>query len=148
MTILKPSAHPRRDLDFKGTSWSLYEAWRTDSDLGLAYFVRADLGPGDRRALLAPGQRVESLDVSQLEALWSEATELTGTERRVVDEQGEVWLAQDVGPVWSKGNKATDGVGVHLRCVSTATLPVLLRGQASISLSDDDLIRALEDEAG
>jgi hypothetical protein len=146
VTKARRVVHPRQDLDCGGTGWCVYEAWRTESDLGLAYFIRADFGPGDRRALLGPGQGIKSLGVSELEALWSEATELTVTERRVIDGEGDVWLAQDIGPIWSEGNRASDGTGIHLRCVSRALPPVLLREQASTSLSDDDLIQALEGE--
>lgn len=146
MTDQNSSVHPRTDLDCEGVGWCVYEGWRTDSGLGLAYFIRSDHAPGDRRALLTLGQSIESLKASELEVLWSEATELTGTERRVVDEQGDVWLAQDIGPVWSEGSRATDGVGIHLRCMSKTLPPVLLRGQVSTSLSDGDLIQALEGE--
>ena len=146
MTDSHSSVHPRKDLDCEGVGWRVYEAWRTDSGLGLAYFIRADFGAGDRRALLASGQSIKSLEVSELEILWSEATKLTATERRVVDGQGDVWLAQDIGPVWSEGNRATDGVGIHLRCISKTLPPVLLRGQDSTSLSDGGLIKTLEGE--
>ena len=144
MTDSHSSVHPRKDLDCEGVGWCVYEGWRTDSGLGLAYFIRSDYGPGDRRALLASGQSIESLEASELAVLWSEATALTGTERRVIDGRGDIWLAQDVGPVWSERNTATDGVGIHLRCVSQTLPPVLLSGQVSTSLSDGDLIQALE----
>ena len=146
MTNRNSSVHPRKDLDCEGVGWCVYEGWRTDSGLGLAYFIRSDHAPGDRRALLNSGQSIESLKASELEFLWLEATELTGTERRVVDEQGDIWLAQDIGPVWSEGNRATDGVGIHLRCISKTLPPVLLRGQDSTSLSDGGLIKTLEGE--
>lgn len=98
--------------------WRAVVAWRGRGDLGLLYFLRlADGSPSDRaeedrRASLEPGERLRDLDVDELRRRLSVGTPLTGTERRFRAPDGELWLAQSVGPVWADGDVAAGLTGV------------------------------------
>ncbi|WP_425155325.1 hypothetical protein [Candidatus Palauibacter sp.] len=109
---------PRQEGLIDGTPWTLFDAGRTASGLGLGYFVRDDLGAGDRRAALATEVEVGRLDDEAFRRLWEAGRGLTATERRLVDDGGGVWLAQGTGPVWAEGGTAAGAVGIRLRCVS------------------------------
>ena len=76
------------------------------------------------------------------------AAEITVTERRLVDANGDVWLAQDIGPTWSEGYTVTAGVGIHFRCISSSAPTVILKGRTSTPLSDEELLRVLEANRG
>ena len=121
-------------------SWTLFDAGRTASGLGLGYFVRDDAGAGDRRAALAPETRIAELDDGDFQRLWETGRPLTATERRLVDDDGAVWLAQSVGPVWADGGTAAGAVGVRLRCLSAERPVVVLNGVVLAETPDADLL--------
>ncbi len=134
------AAYPRRPGRIEGVSWTLHDAGRAPSGLGLGYFVCDDAEVADRRTALPAGLGVPDLDDEAFGALWEAGRELTCTERRIVDPHGMVWLAQSVGPVWAEGGTAAGTLGVRLRCVS-AERPVLeLNGVTLAELSDAELI--------
>lgn len=132
-------ARARRSGRIDGERWTLFDAGRAASGLGLGYFVRDDLGGGDRRAPLAPGVDVAALDDDGFRALWESARPLTSTERRFVDDEGEVWLAQGTGPAWAAEGAAAGAVGVRLRCVSAERPAVALGGVALADTTDAEL---------
>ena len=80
---------PRRQFEAGRGSWLAIDAWRSQGELGLCYFVRLDEGTPteddrtDRRAPLQPTQHLDDLDEDALAALWSEGAPLTMTERRI-----------------------------------------------------------------
>ena len=133
-----PRAHRRGRID--GVPWTLFDAGRTASGLGLGYFVRDDLGGGDRRAALAPEIRVAELDDEVFQRLWETGRPLTATERRLVDGNGAAWLAQSVGPAWADGGTAAGAVGVRLRCLSAERPCLVLNGVVLADTSDADLL--------
>ncbi|WP_420634616.1 hypothetical protein [Candidatus Palauibacter sp.] len=134
------TARPRRTGRIDGSPWTLFDAGRAPSGLGLGYFVRGDPGGGDRRTELAPEVDVERLDDDGFRHLWEAGRSLTPTERRVVDDEGAVWLAQSVGPVWAEGGAAAGAVGVRLRCLSAERAVVESNGVILADMSDDGLI--------
>ncbi len=127
----------------EGRRWILYDARRGASGLGLGYFVREDLEPGDRRAILSPDHGVPSLASSLFEEIWAAGKGLTATERRVVDDRGDVWLAQSFGPVWAKGRRAASGTGVRLYCVSSERPGIVLRDLGLEATTDAALASAI-----
>ena len=134
------TAYPQRSGRIEGVSWTLHDAGRAPSGLGLGYFVCDDAEVADRRTALPAGVDVRGLDDEAFRALWEAGRELTCTERRIVDPHGLVWLAQSVGPVWAEGGTAAGTLGVRLRCVS-AERPVLeLNGVTLSEVADADLI--------
>lgn len=143
-----PGARARRRGAIDGTAWTLYDLGRAASGLGLGYFVRDDLGAGDRRAALAPGVRVGELDDEAFRRLWETARPLTPTERRLVDDGGAVWLAQGVGPVWADGGAAVGSVGIRLRCISTERPVVELNGAILAETPDAELVAHARDRQG
>lgn len=108
-----------REIETEEGPFRAVEAWRSPRGEGLCYLVRltepggepAEDDRGDRRALLRPGEELPSVEGERLEELISEATPLTETERRF-SAGGELWLAQNVGPVWAEGGVAEASVGI------------------------------------
>lgn len=101
-----------RTLEIGSERWRALEAWRGRGGVGLLYFLpvedgeaRPD-GSSDRRASLGPGERLDDLDEDDLAARLESGTALTVTERRFRSPEGELWLAQSVGPVWAEGDVA------------------------------------------
>ncbi len=134
---------PHRSGQVEGVAWQLFDAWRATSRLGLGYFIREDRAPGDRKVELRPGESVSDLDDAGFEELWGRAHELTPSERRVVDEEGAVWLAQGMGPVWAEGGAAANAIGFRLRCISADRRIVERKGKAPNEVSEAELIEAL-----
>lgn len=133
-------ARPQRSGRMEGAVWTLYDAGRASSGLGLGYFVCDDSRMEDRRAVLPAGLVLPDLDDEAFRALWEAGRGLTPTERRVVDGSGAIWLAQSVGPVWAEGGVAAGTVGVRLRCISADSPVVEWNGATLSGLSDADLI--------
>lgn len=98
--------------------WRALTAWRGRGDVGLLYFIRledgapSDRADEDRRASLEPGEQLADLGDDELRRRLSDGTPLTGTERRFRAPDGELWLAQSVGPVWAEGDVAAGLTGV------------------------------------
>lgn len=136
-------ARPRRSGTIDGASWTLYEAARAPSGLGLGYFVCGDPEVADRRTALPAGHALSDLDEEAFRALWGAGRTLTRTERRVVDGGGAIWLAQSMGPVWAEGGSAADTVGLRLRCISARRPVVELNGATLSGMSDAELIAAV-----
>ncbi len=134
------SARPRRSGTIDGASWTVYEAARAPSGLGLGYFVCDDPEVADRRTALPAGLAVADLDDEAFRALWEAGRPLTPTERRVVDGNGAVWLARSMGPVWAGGGSAADTVGLRVCCISAHRPVVELNGAALSEMSDAELI--------
>ena len=133
-------AHPRRSGTIDGASWTLYEAARAPSGLGLGYFVCDDPEVEDRRTALPAGLALSHLDDEAFRELWEAGRPLTPTERRVVDADGAIWLAQSMGPVWAEGGSAANTVGLRLRCISAHRPAVELNGATLSEMSDAELI--------
>ncbi len=134
------SPRSRRRGRIDGVPWTLFDAGRTASGLGLGYFVRDDPGAGDRRAALAPGMSVAELDDEGFQRLWEAGRPLTATERRLVGDDGAVWLAQSVGPVWADRGVAAGAVGVRVRCLSSERPVIVLNGVVLADTPDADLL--------
>lgn len=134
------AARARRSAAIDGVSWTLYDAGRGLSGLGLGYFVCDDAGVPDRRTALPADLDLSSLDEGAFRALWEAGRRLTSTERRVVDANGAIWLAQSVGPVWAAGASAAGIVGVRLRCISAEHPVAELHGATLSGMSDAELI--------
>ena len=141
-------ARPRRSGRIDGASWTLYDAGRAPSGLGLGYFVCDDPEVPDRRAALPAGLALADLDDDAFDALWEAGRPLTGTERRVVDGSGAIWLAQGAGPVWAGGGSAAGTTGLRLRCISAHRPTVELNGASLAGMSDAELIARLSAPAG
>lgn len=113
-----PGERRSRRLETADGPWLAVEALRARSGHGLLYFLplggEAPAGDDrrDRRAVLEPGEELADLDAERLEALRAAAPGLTETERRFVDAEGEVWLVQNVGPVWAEGGVAEGLTGL------------------------------------
>lgn len=137
------SARPRRSGPIDGASWTLYEAARAPSGLGLGYFVCDGPQMADRRTALPAGLALADLDDEAFRALWEAGRPLTPTERRVVDGSGAIWLAQSMGPVWAEGGSAADTVGLRLCCISAHRPAVELNGATLSEMSDAELIARL-----
>lgn len=133
-------ARPRRSGWIDGASWTLYDAARAPSGLGLGYFVCDDPEVEDRRAALPAGLALPDLDDEAFLALWEAGRRLTPTERRFVDGGGAVWLAQSTGPVWAERGSAAGTAGLRLRCISAHRPSVELNGATLSELSDAELI--------
>lgn len=133
-------ARPRRSGTIDGASWTLYEAARGPSGLGLGYFVCDDPTVADRRTALPAGLALSDLDDEAFGALWEAGRPLTPTERRVVDGSGAIWLAQSMGPVWAEGGSAAGTVGLRLCCISAQRAVVELHGATLSEISDAELI--------
>lgn len=109
-----------RTVERGGDTYLVIEAWRGASDHGLCYFVKltASRGSpdpddaGDRRAPLAPSERLDDLSERQLDELLDGAVPLTVTERRFEAPDDRLWLAQSVGPVWAESGVAEGTTGV------------------------------------
>ncbi|MYA33614.1 MAG: hypothetical protein F4164_00050 [Gemmatimonadales bacterium] len=136
-------ARPWRSGRIDGAAWTLYDAARAPSGLGLGYFFCDDPDVADRRAALPAGLAVSDLDEEAFRALWETGRPLTSTERRVVDGSGAIWLAQGTGPVWAEGGSAAGTIGVRVRCVSTRRPVVELNGATLSGMSDAELIARL-----
>ena len=132
-------ARPRRSGRIDGAAWTLYDAARAPSGVGLGYFVCDDSGMGDRRAALPAGLALADLDDDAFRALWEAGRPLTSTERRVVDDSGAIWLAQGVGPVWAERGSAAGTTGLRLRCISAQCPVVELYGATLSEMSDTEL---------
>ena len=133
----------RRSGRIDGASWTLYDAGRAPSGLGLGYFVCGDPEVADRRAALPAGQALSDLDDEAFRALWEAGRPLTSTERRIVDGSGAIWLAQGMGPVWAEGGSAAGTTGLRLRCISDHRPAVELNGAALSGMSDAELVARL-----
>lgn len=112
-------ARPARVVKAGAGSFRAVEAWRGEaSGGGLCYFVALDEGEAadddrrDRRAALAPDQRLEELSDRELAGLLEAAAPLTNTERRFRAPDGRLWLAQNVGPVWADRDPARGTTGL------------------------------------
>ena len=128
---------PRREIRLDGVRWRVFDAWRSPSGKGLAYFMSLD-GPPDRRAVLDPGDELRAMDEERLAALLHESAALTETERRIADADGEIWLVQAVGPVWAEGGSAADAIGTRARCISRARGIRELAGREPAALSENE----------
>lgn len=112
------ASEARREVEGREGPWIALEAWRGRDGRGLCYFLRiSDGGPVgddrlDRRAVLEPGTTLEEATAAELADLLRGAAPLTPTERRFADARGELWLAQNVGPVWAGREVATGLTGV------------------------------------
>ena len=124
---------PVRRCQIDDETWTLVDAWRSGSGLGLGYFVAPDRG-NDRRTALEADADVTSLSEEEVRDLWESAASLTPTERRFRADDGELWLAQSVGPVWGEG-AAAGTTGLRLTCL-TAGWPV--RELPDVRLDDMD----------
>lgn len=133
-------ARPRCSGMIDGASWTMYEAARAPSGLRLGYFVCDDPDVADRRTALPAGLALSDLDDEAFRELWEAGRPLTPTERRVVDGNGAIWLAQSMGPVWAEGGSAADTVGLRLRCISAHRPVAELKGATLSELSDAELI--------
>ena len=133
-------ARPWRSGRIDGASWTLYDAARAPSGLGLGYFVCDDPEVADRRAALPARLALADLDDDAFRALWEAGRPLTSTERRVVDGSGAIWLAQGMGPVWAEGGSAAGTTGLRLRCISAHRPVVELNGTTLSGMSDAELI--------
>ena len=133
-------SRPRRSVAVDGVPWTLYDAGRTPSGLGLGYFVCDDAEAEDRRAALPADIDLASLDEGALHALWVAGRGLTSTERRIVDGDGAIWLAQSVGPVWARREGAAGTVGIRLRCISADRPVAEIHGATLAGMSDAELI--------
>jgi hypothetical protein len=150
------TARPSAEIEISGSRWVLFDAGRSPSGLGLGYFAeRTRSGwagsDEDRRAVLEPGEDVASLEEGRLRELWESATPLTPTERRFVDDEGDLWLAQGVGPVWTHRGTAEAAVGTRVRCLSSVATVVTIAGRAPADLSGEELaglVRVRASEAG
>ena len=117
---------PRREFEVDQRAWAAIDAWRDSGDLGLCYMVPLEDGDPvrddreDRRSTLEPGQLLRDLEAAALDTLWSAGVPLTETERRLVDPDNHLWLAQNTGPVWAEGGGASDATGVLFRCLSAS----------------------------
>ncbi|MCZ0934877.1 MAG: hypothetical protein OXJ54_06825 [Gemmatimonadetes bacterium] len=136
-------ARPRRSGRIEGAVWTLYDAGRAPSGVGLGYFVCDDPEVADRRTALPAGLALPDLDDEAFRALWEAGRPLTSTERRVVDGSGAIWLAQGRGPVWAEGGSAAGTVGLRLRCISAHRPAVELNGATLAGMSDAELIARL-----
>lgn len=98
--------------------WRALEACRGRGGVGLLYFLPladdqpADRPGDDRRASLEPDERLEGLDEGELRRRLDAGTRLTATERRFRAPDGDLWLAQNVGPVWAGRGVAEGLTGV------------------------------------
>lgn len=104
-----------RTVEREGDAYLAVEAWRGASRHGLCYFVKLEVpggaapdpdDGGDRRAPLAPTERLDELSEQRLDELLDGAVPLTVTERRFEAPDGRLWLAQSVGPVWAESGVA------------------------------------------
>lgn len=103
-----------RTVEREGDAYLATEAWRGASHHGLCYFVKLEApggapdpdDTGDRRASLAPSERLDDLSERRLAGLLDGAVPLTVTERRFEAPDGRLWLAQNVGPVWAESGVA------------------------------------------
>jgi len=136
------SERPRVEHVIDGVRWTLYDAWRSPSGLGLGYFVGGERGP-DRRVPLPPDMDVADLDAAGFRELLNAAAELTVTERRIAGPGGRPWLAQAYGPVWHAGGTAREAIGVRLRRLDAEAPSVVVPGVALSGASDEELAAAI-----
>lgn len=109
-----------RTVEREGDAYLAVEAWRGAAHHGLCYFVKLETpggapdpdDAGDRRAPLAPSERLDELPERRLDELLDEAVSLTVTERRFEAPDGRLWLAQSVGPVWAESGVAEGATAV------------------------------------
>ena len=141
-----PDPRPSRPVTIEGASWTLFDAGRASSGIGLGYFAAGQDAGRDRRVELDPGTDVSALDDDAVAELWARGYGLTVTERRFTDDEGVIWLAQSVGPVWADGGVAAGIIGTRLRCISHDRPVVEKRGLALGTASDGDLIEAVTPE--
>jgi len=137
------SDRPKREMEIDGRRWLLVDAWRSPGGRGLGYFVcvrceEPTPGTADRRVILPGGRSLEEIDEQELRDLWERAAPLTASERRFEDEDGDLWLAQATGPVWSEDG-ATDATGFRLACLTRDRPLVEVRRHPLCDLRDDDL---------
>jgi len=160
--ILSTEARTHRTIRIADVTWTVWDAGRVASGLGLAWFTatkRSGVGqaqgdgerlPGaegglpdqdeeDRRALLQPEQDLLNMEAGELTQLWSGGRSLTRTERRVTGPDGEIWLAQGTGPAWADERAAREILGVRLRCISHHYGTLHREGVTLAELSDDAL---------
>lgn len=153
----------RREVEGDDGRWIALEAWRGRDGRGLCYFLAASDdrpggdgpddgdGPGgdhrpgaddrrDRRAILEAGASFEGAAAAELKALLREAAALTATERRFADARGELWLAQNVGPVWAEGDVAAGLTGIlFTRLTGRDRVRVSAPGGHVGGMGEDDL---------
>jgi hypothetical protein len=139
------TSRPSAEIEISGGRWVLFDAGRSPSGLGLGYFAeRTRSGwagsETDRRVVLEPGEEVASLDEGRIRELWESGTPLTTTERRFVDDEGDLWLAQGVGPAWADRGTAEAAVGTRVRCVSSVATVIMVAGRGPADLSAEDLV--------
>ena len=133
---------PRRSVSVDAGEWILVDAWRSETGLGLGYFLAAS-GFEDRRAVLEPGRTLESLDEGEIEQMLEGAAPLTVTERRFGDSAGRAWLAQSFGPVWGEG-VASGLTGLRFVCLTAEEAAVEAPDARLEDLSDDALAALVE----
>ncbi|MDX1393736.1 MAG: hypothetical protein R3195_05075 [Gemmatimonadota bacterium] len=133
---------PRRSVSAEGDEWTLVDAWRSGTGLGLGYFLAAS-AVDDRRVVLEPGRTLESLEEGEIGRLLEGSAPLTTTERRFGDSGGRAWLAQSFGPVWGEG-VASGLTGLRIVCLTAEEPAVEVMDARLEDLSDDDLAALVE----
>lgn len=147
-----------REFDHHGVRWRAVFGWRGAGGRGLCYFVPLEAGTPtgddrrDRRATLEPGEDFDEVSDERLAELLDGGTALTGTERRLTDRDGALWLVQSSGPVWAEGDVAAGLTGIVLTRLGGDPLR-LERPTGDASGADrEDLLRivarATENETG
>ena len=134
--------------------WRAVEAWRGRGGVGLVYFLALEgdaVAAGDdadRRASLAPGERLEDLEEGALGQRLERGTALTETERRFRGPDGDLWLAQSVGPVWAEGGVAGGLTGVVFTALEGEPRRLSGDGGHVGEMSDAELAAAWRAAAG
>lgn len=94
--------------------------------------------PSGRRAALAPGERLEDVSASDLEAA---SVAMTATET-LVQVEGVPWLVQASGPVWSPG-AAVDAAGLVFTALDGSGRRIEVTGRAPGPMPDHDELEAV-----
>jgi hypothetical protein len=138
-------ARDERRLSVADREWRVSEAWRGASGWGVAYFLCLGAeGPDpddrlDRKALLPPDARLDSLSDEELVALHASAAGLTSTERRFADAEGRAWLAQGRGPVWAEADVAAGLTGLLFTALEGPAERVAVADGRAAHLTDSEL---------
>lgn len=144
-------------------SYRAIEAWRGTSGHGLCYFLclaedgspPAESGDGaaegppgdsryDRRAVLAPDERLADLGEDRLRALFESARPLTVTERRFTAPDGRPWLVQNTGPVWADAGVAEGATGLLFTSLAGPRERARIAGGHVERLSEHEIVALRE----